>query len=466
MTDKITPEFLESIGIFELREIGREIGVYSPTTLKRNILVNKILEIYQGKAKPIVKNNRGRPVKISGNTKELVTNFKNQAELNYEFSEADKSMLILREPITTFDAITAEENQQCVGILDIMPEGYGIIKVKNYSASELDSYLSQSQIAAYSLKSGDLIQGMISKSPEKKYNAMHTILAVNDVLIDKLMPRKNFESLTPIYPNKKIVRFSKDMPPNIKVLNLIAPVGMGQRSIVYAPNKFDKINFLVDAVNAIKNNDPQLEVISLLIGELPEEITEIKRSILGEIAFTNFDELPDEHIKTSELVLSRAKRLAEAGKNVVLFVDNLNKLARAYSFQEAKEKNIAQPTYHLINRFFGAARNLDEGGSLSIIAFANFNTDTSDDLLCKDLKDTANNEIYLKESTDGLIIDIANSGTIRKELLLDEEEIECGKIIKNMFETNYDNAIKQILPLIKAADSVKELNEKLKRFAT
>jgi len=368
--DKITPEFLENIGIFELREIGREIGVHSPTTLKRNALVKNILDIYQGYVKPIAKNNRGRPVKTTGNTKEIVSSVKSQAELNYEFSEADKSMLILREPITTFDEVAVEETTQCAGILDLLRENYGIIKVKNYSSSESDVYLSHSQISAFNLRQGDLIQGMINKNPEKKFNTMHTILAVNDILADNLQIRKNFENLTPVYPDKKILSFSKDNPLDINILSLIAPLGKGQRAAIFAPDKFKKIDLIKNLAIAIKQNNNDIQILTLLLGEFPEEITEIKKAVYGEIIYTTFDEQPDNNIKVSELVLERAKRLTELGKDVVLIINNLNTLARAYSFNESKD-NPEQQSYYLVRRFFGAARNLEEGGSLSIIAFVN-----------------------------------------------------------------------------------------------
>lgn len=462
MIDKITPEFLENIGIFELREIGREIGVYSPTTLKRDELSQKILDIYQGKAKPTAKNNRGRPVKTTGNAKAIVSSVKNQAELNYEFNETDKSMLILREPLTTFEAIAIEENLQCAGVLDISKDGYGIIKIKNYSSGELDVYLSHSQISAFNLKSGDLVQGIVNKNPEKKINTVHTVLAVNDIITDKLPPRRNFENLTPVYPNSKIVSFQKDNPLDINVLSLIAPLGKGQRAAVFTQDKFKKIDLIKNLGNAIKNNNEDIQIITLLLGEFPEEITEIKRAVLGEIVYTTFDEQPDNNIKVAELVLERAKRLAELGKDVVLIINNFNTLARAYSFKEFKDNNAEQQSYYSIRRFFGAARNIEEGGSLSIIAFVNCNTEIAfDDALCKELKGMGNSEIYLTKDNNELLIDIINSCTARKELLLNEEELECGKIIKKRFQSSSDS-IKQIIPIIKNSGSVTELKENLK----
>lgn len=462
MTDKITSEFLESIGIFELREIGREIGVHSPTTLKRDVLAKKIIDIYEGKIKPITRNNRGRPVKATGNTKVVVSNVKNQAELNYDLNETDKSVLMLKEPETDFDT-AIEENLQCAGFLDILEDGCGMIRVKNYSQNEQDVYISRLQVVAFNLKTGDLIQGVASKNPEKKYRVMHTVLSVNDVPIVNLRQRKNFEELTPVYPDKKLISFSKDNPPDINILGLTAPLGKGQRAVVFAPDKFKKTEFLKKLSGAIKKNDDSVKVLTLLLDEFPEEITEIKRAVIGEIVYTTFDEQPNNNIKTSELVLERAKRLTESGKDVVLVINNLNTLARAYSFNESKNSDMEQ-SYHLLRRFFGAARNMDEGGSLSIIAFVNSNTDIAfDSALCKELKGVGNSEIYLaKESDSGVLIDIINSDTIKKELILTKEEFECGKTIKTLVETNY-NDIKKIIPIIEGSCSVKELKEKLNK---
>ena len=463
MIEKITPEFLESIGIFELREIAREIGVYSPTTLKRNILIDKILDIYEGRTKPITKTNRGRPVKTSGKTKDIVDSVKTQAELNYEFNGIDKSKLLIREPIKSFEAIAADDGQQCAGILDITVDGYGIIKVKNYSGSELDAYLPENLIVTYRLRTGDLIQGMVDNGSGKNISAMHTILAINDIPVDEVGLREHFDNLTPIYSNEKIISFDKNSNKNTNLLSLIAPIGKGQRAIVFAPDKYIKIEFMTNIVDNIVTNNKDIEMLLLLIGELPEEVTEFKRSIKSGIVHTTFDELPQNHIKTAELVLQRAKRLTELGKDVVVLIDNLNTLARAYYSKEHKDSGtLEQHSFYFIKRLLGAARNTEEGGSLSILACTNSNTEVMfDTLMCKDLKNIGNCEIYLSDYESGIKLDVANSDTSRKELLLNDIELACSKAIKESFKKDCNKTLDKIVP--KLNTSAEEILNTIKK---
>ncbi|MCL1901373.1 MAG: hypothetical protein FWG51_03120, partial [Firmicutes bacterium] len=363
--EKITPKFLESIGIFELREIGREIGVYSPTTLKREALVNKILDIYEGRTKPIARTNRGRPVKVLGNTKDIVSSVRTQAELNYEFDKIDRSLLILREPISSFEALKSEEDLQCAGILDITIEGYGIIKVKNFSRSDIDAYIPLSLVENYQLKSGDLVHGIVKTA--QNLNTMHTVLAVNDINIADFKERKNFDDLTPVYPDKKIISFDAKDSPVIKSINLIAPIGNGQRAVVFSP-KYTKTNLLIELAENIYRTNTNIEIMALLISEFPEEVTEIKKSVKGEVVFSTFEEPNANHIVLAELVVNRGKRFSESGKDVVILVNNANALLNAYSIK-GEAQNIS------IKKFFGAARNLEEGGSLTLVLFANEDED-------------------------------------------------------------------------------------------
>ena len=428
--EKITPKFLESIGIFELREIGREIGVYSPTTLKREALVNKILDIYEGRAKPIAKTNRGRPVKVLGNTKDIVSSVKTQAELNYEFDKIDRSLLILREPISSFDALKSEEDLQCAGILDITVEGYGIIKVKNFSKSEIDAYIPLSIVENYKLKSGDLVHGIV-KSAEKM-NTMHTVLAVNDINIADFKGRNNFDELTPIYPDKKIIGFSKEDSPALKSINLIAPIGNGQRAVVFSP-KYSKINILAELADNIYKTNNNIEILTLLISEFPEEVTEIKKSVKGEVVYSTFEESDSNHVLLAELVLNRAKRLAESAKDVVILVNNISALASAYEIR-GENQNLS------IKRFFGAARNLENSGSLTLILFAN-EDDSTDQFLLKELKAINNCEIHLDEDSN---LDLIKSNTLKKESLLSKVELDISNSIKSEAKINLTAAQKKI----------------------
>ena len=428
--EKITPKFLESIGIFELREIGREIGVYSPTTLKREALVNKILDIYEGRTKPIAKTNRGRPVKILGNTKDIVSSVKTQAELNYEFDKIDRSLLILREPISSFDALKSEEDLQCVGILDITIEGYGIVKVKNFSKSDIDAYIPLSLVENYKLRNGDLVHGIV-KSTEKM-NTMHTVLAVNDINIADFKDRKNFENLTPVYPDKKIISYNKEDSLRIKSINLVAPIGNGQRAVVFSP-KHQKSSLLTELSKNINKTNKDMEILSLLISEFPEEVTEIKKSVKGEVVYSTFEESDSNNVLLSELVLNRGKRLAESGKDVVIFVSNINALANAYSIR-GESQNIS------IKRFFGAARNLEEGGSLTLILFAS-EDDSTEQFLLKELKNINNCEIHLNEDSN---LDLIKSNTLKKESLLSKAELEVSNRAKNEAKTNLNQAQKII----------------------
>ncbi len=321
------------------------------------------------------------------------------------------------------------------GILEIHQDGYGFLRSDNYLSGDNDIYVSPSQIRRFKLKTGDKVFGITrpAKSGEK-YKALLYVKSVNGMEPETCLERPDFDSLTPIYPREKITMETTPNNLSTRIIDLIAPIGKGQRGMIVSPPKAGKTTLLKAIANAISENHPEIEIIVLLIDERPEEVTDMKRSVKGDVVYSTFDELPNNHTKVAEIVLERAKRLVEHGKDVVILLDSITRLARAYNLTipatgRTLSGGLDPGALHKPKRFFGAARNLEEGGSLTILATALVETGSRmDDVIFEEFKGTGNMEIHLdrrlSEKRIFPALDINKSGTRREDLLLSQKELE------------------------------------------
>lgn len=321
------------------------------------------------------------------------------------------------------------------GILETHPDGYGFLRRENFLSSDGDIYISPSQIRRFNMRTGDKITG-ITRPPKsgEKFKALLYVKSINGLNPESAIRRPNFEDLTPIYPKERINLEVNSHGLATRLIDLIAPIGKGQRGLIVAPPKAGKTVLLKTVANSIARNYPDIEIIVLLIDERPEEVTDMQRSINAEVAYSTFDELPSHHIKVAEMVLSRAQRLVEHGKDVVILLDSITRLARAYNLTipptgRTLSGGLDPGALHKPKRFFGAARKLEEGGSLTIIATALVETGSRmDDVIFEEFKGTGNMELHLdrklSEKRIFPAVDINKSGTRREDLLLSQGEME------------------------------------------
>jgi transcription termination factor Rho len=321
------------------------------------------------------------------------------------------------------------------GVLEILPEGFGFLRPINYLPSPEDIYISASQIRRFDLRNGDLVSGKCRppKENERYFGLLH-VEAVNGEDPEKAAERLHFPALTPLYPQRKLVLETTPDQLATRVMDLLAPVGLGQRGLIVAPPKAGKTLLLKQIANSISTNEPDIHLFVLLIDERPEEVTDMQRSVKGEVVYSTFDELPENHIKVAELVLERALRLVEHKRDVVILLDSITRLARAYNLVippsgRTLSGGIDPAAFHRPKRFFGSARNVEEGGSLTILATALVETGSRmDDIIYEEFKGTGNMELHLDrrlaEKRIFPAIDIRRSGTRREELLLSKEELE------------------------------------------
>ncbi len=360
------------------------------------------------------------------------------------------------------EMLIAGECGDCEGILETHPDGYGFLRSENYLPGNKDVYVSIAQIRRFNLKTGDKITGKTRPVREgERYMALLYITAINDDPPDSVSRSKPFDELVPVYPN---VRYTLESPQvandlAIRAIDLIAPIGMGQRGLIVSPPQAGKTTLLKKIAQSITSNHPNVCLIVLLIDERPEEVTDMKRSIDGEVIYSTFDELPDHHTRVSEMVLERAQRLVEQKKDVVILLDSITRLARAYNLVipmtgRTLSGGLDPGALHKPKRFFGAARNIEDGGSLTVIATALVETGSRmDDIVYEEFKGTGNMEIHLdRKLSERRIfpaIDLYKSGTRREELLLSKEELECAYGIRRVLSgSNTSEATDQLLSLM------------------
>ena len=330
--------------------------------------------------------------------------------------------------------LTNEGDEIVEGILDILPDGYGFLRGENYLSTSKDVYVSVVQIKRFKLDTGDMIKGISRFREGEKFPSLIFVGEVNGEHPEKAAKRKRFDELTPIYPDHKLKLETTTNEYAMRIIDLMCPIGKGQRGLIVAPPKVGKTTLLKKIANSITKNNPDVELIMLLIDERPEEVTDMKRSISGQVIYSTFDELPEHHVKVAEMVLERAKRVVEQGKDVVILLDSITRLARAYnlvipSSGQTLSGGIDPAALHKPKKFFGAARNIEFGGSLTILATALIETGSRmDDVIFEEFKGTGNMEVHLdrklSEKRIFPAIDINKSGTRREDLLLTQNEKE------------------------------------------
>ena len=345
------------------------------------------------------------------------------------------------------------------GILEVLPDGYGFIRSENYLPGENDVYVSPSQIRRFNLKTGDILRGNTrEKSQNEKFSALLYVTSINGIKPNE-MRRLNFEDMTPIFPNERLHLERPGGSLAMRIVDLVSPIGKGQRGMIVSPPKAGKTTLLKDAAKSILKNSPKMHLIILLIDERPEEVTDIREAIQGpnvEIIYSTFDELPEHHKRVSEMTIERAKRLVEHKKDVTIFIDSITRLARAYNLTvppsgRTLSGGLDPAALHMPKRFFGAARNMREGGSLTILATALVDTGSKmDDVVYEEFKGTGNMELILdrrlQEKRVFPAIDIAKSGTRREDLLLTRDEQEAVDIMRKALNSmKADDALENIL---------------------
>ena len=376
------------------------------------------------------------------------------------------------------DEASLDSGEQANGILEVMPDGYGFIRCENYLPGDNDVYVAPSQIRRFNLKTGDIVCGNKRiKSQGEKFSALLYVSTVNGYPPYEAMKRKPFEDLTPIFPNERLRLETKPNETAMRIMDLISPVGKGQRGMIVAQPKAGKTTWLKKVATAVKTNNQDMHMIILLIDERPEEVTDIKEAIEGdnvEVIFSTFDELPEHHKRVSEMVIERAKRLVEHGQDVMILLDSITRLARAYNLVvppsgRTLSGGLDPAALHMPKRFFGAARNMREGGSLTILATALVETGSKmDDVVYEEFKGTGNMELVLdrrlSEKRIFPAIDIVKSGTRREDLLLDKEEQEATYIMRKAFNgMKSDEAVENILNMFVRTKNNHEFVELVKK---
>ena len=330
------------------------------------------------------------------------------------------------------------------GILEVLQDGYGFIRCENYLPGENDVYVSPSQIRRFGLKTGDILTGNTRiKTQGEKFSALLYVSAINGMRPSEAMKRKNFEDLTPVFPNKRIRLETPGCTTAMRIVDLVSPIGKGQRGMIVSPPKAGKTTLLKEVALSVQKREPDMHLLILLIDERPEEVTDIREAIGGpnvEVIYSTFDELPEHHKRVSEMVIARAKRLVEHGKDVMILLDSITRLARAYNLTvppsgRTLSGGLDPAALYSPKRFFGAARNMREGGSLTILATALVDTGSKmDDVIYEEFKWTGNMELMLdrklQEKRVFPAIDIPKSGTRRDDLLLTREEQEAADIMR------------------------------------
>lgn len=373
---------------------------------------------------------------------------------------------------------TLDSGQEACGILEVMPDGFGFIRSDNYMPGDSDVYVSPSQIRRFGLKTGDIIRGNTRvKSATEKFSALLYLKSVNNLPLDQIMRRGNFEDMTPVFPDERLRLERPGGSMAMRIVDLVSPIGKGQRGMIVSPPKAGKTTLLKDAAKSILRNNPEMYLIILLIDERPEEVTDIKEAIQGsnvEVIYSTFDEQSEHHKRVSEMVIERAKRLVESKKDVTIFIDSITRLARAYNLTvppsgRTLSGGLDPAALYMPKRFFGAARNMREGGSLTILATALVDTGSKmDDVVYEEFKGTGNMELVLdrklQERRVFPAIDIAKSGTRREDLLLTPDEQEAVyNMRKALNGMKSEEAVENILNMFARTRNNGELIQILKK---
>lgn len=527
---KFSKSELEAKSIFEMRALAKEVGISAPTKMNKAELVDMVFKITNGEIEPPQAPRRGRPKKY-GDATEQTTSEKPQIAQNLaqpeqiltpspakvevigeislpkgferpkyqptrQFAQQNQKQYsnngfnqnnygqkqnnfrnqnqnqVQRDNVIAERKDDEETEQIREGYLEINPDGYGFLRVKNGEFNEMDAYVSAMKIKQYGLRRGDYVTSLCKKVQEGRPSAVVSVTTINGIESDKVGKRPNFDDLVPIYPDERIRLEVAPREFATRCIDLVSPIGKGQRAIIVSPPKAGKTTLLKMIASSIATNYPDIELKVLLIDERPEEVTDMQRSIKGEVVYSTFDELPEHHTKTAEMLLERAKRLVEMGKDVVILLDSLTRLARAYNLTipptgRTLSGGIDPGALHSPKRFFGSARNIENGGSLTIIATALVDTGSRmDDVIFEEFKGTGNMEIHLdrrlSEKRIFPAIDLAKSGTRKEELLLTPSELEGTWGIRKLL-SNADNAeaTENLINMIVKTSSNKEFIDQL-----
>ena len=439
-------EKLESLSLAVLKELAKEKGIKGVSTMKKKDLVEALLLHSSEADKPTRTRKTSRKEEVSETEN-------NENEVNEEET--------VEEPIKRTD-----------GILEVLSDGYGFVRCENYLPGTDDVYVSPSQIRKLNLKTGDIIVGTNRRNnPTDKFAALQVVETVNGYSLEEAAARTNFEDLTPVFPDERIHLERANSSNAMRIVDLISPIGKGQRGMIVSQPKAGKTTLLKEIARSVKESNPDMHIIILLIDERPEEGTDIKEAIEGknaEVIYSTFDELPEHHKRVSEMVIERAKRLVEHKQDVMILLDSITRLSRAYNLTvppsgRTLSGGLDPAALHMPKRFFGAARNMREGGSLTILATALVETGSKmDDVVFEEFKGTGNMELVLdrklSEKRVFPAIDIAKSGTRREDLLLSEDELRAVDIMrKGLNGMRSDEAVENILNLFARTKSNKEV---------
>ncbi len=368
-----------------------------------------------------------------------------------------------------FNILQAKTEKSAVilasGVLEILPDGYGFLRTNNYLPSSEDIYVSQTQIRRFGIANGDRVSGQVRPPKEgERYFSLLKVEAINNESPEIIRERTLFSNLTPIYPDQLLRLESGPIPIVGRVMDMLCPIGKGQRALIVSPPKAGKTTIMKDIANAIAINHPEVLIKVLLIDERPEEVTDMERSVKGEVIYSTFDEPPEQHVRVSELVLESAKRLVECGKDVVILLDSITRLARAYNLVvppsgRTLSGGLDPSSLHKPKRFFGGARNIEHGGSLTIIATALVDTGSKmDDIIYEEFKGTGNMELHLSRKMANRrifpAIDIINSGTRKEELLIPEDILKKAYLLRKNMDS--ESSTEELIKLLKQTKSNEE----------
>ena len=439
-------EKYESLPLATLKDLAKARGLKGISTMKKAELIERMLEEDEKEKKSA----RETVKELSANT-------------------GDKEVHAIDK---LYSGITAH------GILEVMQEGYGFIRSANYLPGENDVYVSPSQIRRFNLKTGDILEGNTRiKTQQEKFSALLYLSKINEMDPMKAMHRKNFEDMTPIFPNERLSLECGKTSTAMRIMDLMSPIGKGQRGMIVSPPKAGKTTLLKQVALSVQKNNPEVHLLILLIDERPEEVTDIRESIEGpnvEVIYSTFDELPEHHKRVSEMVIERAKRLVEHKKDVMILIDSITRLARAYNLTvppsgRTLSGGLDPAALHMPKRFFGAARNMREGGSLTILATALVDTGSKmDDVVYEEFKGTGNMELVLdrklSEKRMFPAIDILKSGTRREDLLLSKEEQEAVESMRRALNgLRPEEAVDNILNMFSRTQNNEELIQMVKK---
>ena len=448
---------LQDMTLVELRNLEKENNIKNISKLKKEDLITVLNQI--------ISEEKHHNNKTNNNEEQEEVKNPTQYDSN-------------GEPIVDYK-LTNEGDEIVEGILDILPDGYGFLRGDNFLSTPKDVYISMVQIKRFKLDTGDMIKGISRYREGEKFPSLIFVGEVNGEHPEKAMKRKRFDELTPIFPNEKLKLETTPNECAMRIIDLICPIGKGQRGMIVAQPKVGKTTLLKKVANSISKNNPEIELIVLLIDERPEEVTDMKRSIKGQVIHSTFDELPEHHVKVAEMVLERAKRLVEQGRDVVILLDSITRLTRAYnlvipSSGRTLSGGIDPAALHKPKKFFGAARNIEFGGSLTILATALVDTGSRmDDVIFEEFKGTGNMEVHLdrklSEKRIFPAIDINKSGTRREDLLLTPKELDTVFALrKAMNSLPVADVTEQVISLMAQSrnneDFINKIDKYIERF--